>query len=285
MNPTGTVNRVKNRAVAKTRATVNTPVVEGLARFGYIARGLIYALIGLLSAQLAFSSGGQVTDQSGAIQMIGAQPFGKILLLVLTVGLFGYAMWGVIRALLDPLGRGSDAKGLVERAGFLLSGVSYAVLGLLAFYYATGVGKAGGGSQDLTATLLAQPFGKWLVVLVGLFWLGAGAGQLYTAYKEDFKKDLRPNLPANEKVWSERLGKFGFAARGVIFGIIGLLTVQGGLGVNPQKTIGFDDALSQLAHQPFGTLLLGIVALGLLAFGIYSILCARWMTVLPGHHG
>lgn len=283
MSPTSTVNKVKNQAVAKTRATVNTPAVEALARFGYIARGVIYALIGLLSAQLAFSSGGQVTNQTGALQYIGAQSFGKILLLALTIGLFGYAMWGVIRALLDPLGRGSDAKGLVERVGFFFSGISYSLLALLALYYATGIGKGAGNSQDFTTQLLAQPFGKWLVVLLGIVWLGAGAGQLYVAYKADFKKDLRPNLSPSEKLWSQRLGQLGFASRGVVFALIGLLTLRGGLGIDPKKTIGFDDALQQLAHQPFGMLLLGVVALGLLAFGIYSMLCARWMTILPGH--
>lgn len=283
MNPGHTMNNAKNQALNKTRQTVNTPVVEGLARFGYIARGVVYAIIGLLAVQLAFSTGGQATNQTGAIQMIAAQPFGDILLILVTIGLFGYALWGVIRALLDPLGRGSDAKGLVERAGFLISAISYATLGLLAFNYLSGYGNASAGkSPDIAVQLLSQPFGKWLVILLGVFWILAGAGQLYTAWKEDFEKDLKPNLPANERRLSQQLGRVGYAARGIVFLVIGFLTIRGGVGANAKQAVGFDDALLQLAHGPYGTLILGIVAVGLVAFGVYSMLCARWMTILPG---
>lgn len=278
-----TVNKITTKAAQQTRQAVNTPVVEGLARGGYIARGAIYALIGLLAAQLAFSSGGEITDQHGALQILGAQPFGKILLIVVAIGLVGYAMWGVIRAALDPLGRGSDARGLIERAGFLLSAISYGALAVVAFNAATGVGNASGAGkpQDLSAELLSKPFGPWLVGILGLFWIGAGIGQLYTAWKADFKQDLKSDLPANEKTWSERLGRAGYAARGIVFLLIGWFTIQAALTVNPNQAVGLDGALLKLAHQPYGMFLLGIVALGLLAFGIYSMLCARWMRVLP----
>lgn len=278
-----TVNKLTTKAARQTRQAVNTPVVEGLARGGYIARGAIYALIGLLAAQLAFSSGGEITDQQGALQILGAQPFGKILLIVVAIGLVGYAMWGVIRAALDPLGRGSDARGLIERAGFLLSAISYGALAVVAFNAATGVGSASGAGkpQDLSAELLSKPFGPWLVGILGLFWVGAGVGQFYTAWKADFKKDLKSDLPTNEKTWSERLGRAGYAARGIVFLLIGWFTIQAALTVNPNQAVGLDGALLKLAHQPYGMFLLGIVALGLLAFGIYSMLCARWMRVLP----
>jgi len=285
MNTGTTVHKIKTDAKQSARKAVNTPVVEALARAGYVARGLVYALIGLLAAQLAFSSGGKITDQQGALQILGGQPFGKILLILVAIGLVGYALWGVIRALLDPLGRGSDAKGLMERAGFLLSAVSYGALAVVAFNGAMGVAKAdaGGGPQDLSAQLLSKPFGPWLVGILGLFWIGAGLGQLYTAWKADFKKDLRPNLPANEKVWSERLGRAGYAARGIVFLLIGWFTIQAALTVDPKQAVGLDGALLKLSHQPYGIFLLGIVALGLLCFGIYSMLCARWMTVIPNN--
>jgi hypothetical protein len=285
VNTGTTVNKIKTNAAQHTRKAVNTPVVEGLARAGYIARGVVYALIGLLAAQLAFSSGGKITDQQGAIQMLGAQPFGKILLILVAIGLVGYAMWGVIRAVLDPLGRGSDTKGLVERAGFLLSGITYGALAVVAFNAGTGVGKASGAGnpQDMSAQLLSKPYGPWLVGILGLFWIGAGVGQLYTAWKADFKKDLKPNLPASEKLWSERLGRVGYAARGIVFLLIGWFTIQAALTVNPNQAVGFDGALLKLAQQPYGIFLLGIVALGLLCFGIYSMLCARWMRILPNN--
>lgn len=283
MNPSSTAKTIKKEAITKTRETVQTPAVKGLARAGYIARGAIYALIGLLAAELAFTSGGQVTDQVGAIQMIGSQPFGKILLILLTIGLVGYSMWGILRAVFDPLGRGSDAKGWIERAGFLLSAVSYATLAAAAFHFATGFGNANGGStQDMSAQLLSQPNGQWLVGILGLFWIGAGAGQFYSAWKADFKKDFKSNLASNERVLSERLGRAGYAARGIIFALIGVFTIQAALSANSAQAVGLDGALLKLAQQPYGMFLLGIVALGLLAFGIYSMLCARWMDVQPG---
>lgn len=277
-----TVNKITAQAAQNTRQAVNTPVVEGLARGGYIARGAIYALIGLLAAQLAFSSGGEITDQQGALQILGAQPFGKILLIVVAIGLVGYAMWGVIRAALDPLGRGSDVKGLVERAGFLLSAITYGALAVVALNAATGMRNASGASkpQDLSADLLSKPFGPWLVGILGLFWVGAGLGQLYVAWRADFKKDLKPDLPVNEKTWAERLGRAGYAARGIVFLLIGWFTIQAALTVNPNQAVGLDGALLKLAQQPYGIYLLGAVALGLLAFGIYSVLCARWIRVL-----
>lgn len=276
MSARATVNKIANKA--REAEPLDNPVLEAMVKGGYIARGLIYALIGLASVELAFSNGGRVTDQTGAIAMLGAQPFGKILLILLTIGLVGYAFWGFIRAVFDPLKRGHDAKGLLERAGFFLSGISYGSLAAVAFHFATGAGqKSAGNPQDMSAQLMSHPYGQWLVGILGLFWIGAGIGQLYTAYRADFKKDFKSGLSANERVWADRLGRAGYAARGIVFALIGWFLIQSAVQVNPNKAVGLDGALLKLTQGPFGIYLLGIVALGLLAFGIFSMLCARWI--------
>src|SRR5512135_3671617 len=104
------------------------PWVERLARFGYLMRGVVYATIGVLALQLALGTGGKATTQSGAIALLGSQPFGKILLILMVVGLASYALWGFVRAIFDPLHRGNDSKGIVARIGFAFSGLSYGIL-------------------------------------------------------------------------------------------------------------------------------------------------------------
>lgn len=143
-----------------------------------------------------------------------------------------------------------------------------------------GSSQAGANPADLSVQLFNLPFGKWLVVALGLFWMAVGLGQLYTAYKQDFKKDFQFNtMSAAERKWATRLGQIGYAARGIVFAVIGTLIVQAAQTHNPAQAQGFDTALLKLAQAPNGTLLLGGVALGLIAFGIYSAFCARWIKV------
>lgn len=273
------IKHVKTRAERTARETAASPAVEMLARLGYVARGVVYALIGLLSLQLALSHRGQVTDQTGAVAYLSAQPFGKLIVILLAVGLIGYALWGFVRALFDPLHRGSDPRGLLERAGFVVSGVSYGALALVALFYGIGVGSASAGKpQDMSAQLLSKPFGVWLVGALGLFWIGGAIGQAYMAYKADFMKDLG-GMSAQERTAMERLGRFGYAARAVVFALIGWFLIQSALTANPNQAVGLDGALWKLTNQPNGMVLLSIVALGLLAFGIFSMLCARWIRI------
>jgi len=280
MSASTTARTIKTKAEQAKRETVENPFVEGLARAGYVARGVIYALIGILAVQLALADSGKATDQNGAIQMIGAQPFGKWLLILLAIGLLGYSMWGFIRAFFDALGRGHDLKGLIERFGFLVSGVTYGALAVVAFNIATGSGNTNAGKpQDMSAQLMSHPYGQWLVALLGAFWIAAGLAQLYLAWKADFKKDFKPGLPTTERKWAEWLGRFGYAARGVVFALIGWFLIVSAMRFDPKQAVGLDGALLKLAQQPYGMPLLGIVALGLVAFGVYSALCARWIRV------
>jgi len=256
--------------------------VERLARLGYLAKGIVYTIVGVLAVQAAFGAGGQTTDAKGALGAIAAQPFGKFLLALLTVGLIGYVVWRFVQAVQDPEHKGDDAKGWATRLGYAVSGLIYASLAFTAIGLIRGSGGGGGGNskQDWTAQLLAQPFGQWLVGLVGAFVIGLGFYQLYKAYKAKFRKEMKLHeMSPTEETWATRIGRFGLGARGVVFCIIGFFLLQAARQSDASEVRGLDGALQSLAQQPYGPWLLGIVALGLVAYGIHMAVQARYIRI------
>ena len=256
--------------------------VERLARLGYLAKGIVYAIVGVLAVQAAFGAGGQTTDTKGALSAIAAQPFGKFLLALLTVGLIGYVVWRFVQAVQDPEHKGDDAKGWATRLGYAVSSLIYASLAFTAIGLIRGSGGGGGGNseQDWTARLLAQPFGQWLVGLVGAFVIGLGFYQLYQAYKAKFRKQMKlQEMSPTEETWATRIGRFGLGARGVVFCIIGFFLLQAARQSDASEVRGLDGVLQSLAQQPYGPWLLGIVALGLLAYGIHMAVQARYIRI------
>lgn len=255
------------------------PWVEQLTRLGYLVRGALYILLGILAIQIMLGRTSNQPTPNGVIEMIGATPYGKGLLLIAAVGLLGMTFWGFIRAAFDPLHRGNDADGLAQRLGFIASAVGYGMLLVATVQYLLGATMNAGNPQDWSAKLLAQPFGRVLVGVIGLGWLlGGGLWQIYSGWKTDFKKDLKMRqMSAREKQIMIGAGKIGYIARGIVFGLIGLFLILAAVQANPSQAKGFDGALLALSEQPYGQVLLGIVALGLIAFGIYSMLDAFWM--------
>jgi hypothetical protein len=266
------------------RATQNL-WMKGLTRYGYFARGILFAVIGFLALQVAFGKQGSLTDQTGALAAIAAQPFGRILLIVMLVGLIGFSLWGFIRAIFDPLDSGHDKKGILTRVGFVISAISYGALVYPFLQLILGTGSAPAKSQtqttqDVTAQILAQPFGPWLIGAVGLLVIGWSLGQLDIAYTAKFTKDFKTaEMNATEKKWTKIAGQIGIAARGVVFALIGFFLLQAALHVDPKQAVGLDGALWKLTQQPQGPLLLTAAAVGLMFFGLYSILSARWLDV------
>lgn len=257
--------------------------IERLARLGYAAKGVVYAVVGVLAAMAAFGTGGRTTDTNGALVTIVAQPFGKFLLGLVAVGLFGYVLWCFVQAIADAENKGTDAKGIVQRLGYAGSGIVYAGLALNAVQIVRGVGGGGSsnGSQDWTARVLAQPFGQWLVGIAGAAVIGMGFYQFYEAYKAKFRKKIKMNqMSDSEKKWALYSGRFGIAARGVVFSIIGIFLLQAAHESNANKAIGLAGALEALAQQPYGSLILGIVAIGLIAYGIYNLVLARYRQIV-----
>ena len=255
--------------------------VERLARFGYAAKGVVYGIVGLLAAQAAFGTGGKTTDTKGALQEIVTQPFGKVLLGVVAIGLFGYVLWQFVQAIKDPEHKGRDTKGILQRIGYAISGIIYAGLALSAVRIILGSASGNSNStQDWTARLLSQPFGQWLVGTVGAFIIGLGFYQFYKAFTTKFRKEFNlSELSDTEQKWVKAICRFGLAARGVVFCLIGFFLIQAARKSDAGEAGGLGEALETLREQPYGAWLLGIVALGLIAYGIYMVMQARYRRI------
>lgn len=258
--------------------------VEKLARFGYAVKGVVYGLIGVLAVMAALGSGGQTSGSRGVLRTIASAPFGQVLIGLVALGLFGYALWRFVQAFADPDRKGSDAEGVVKRIGYFGSGVLYAGLGLAAARLLLGNGGGGGsGADSWTARLMAQPFGLWLVGIAGALTIGVGLYQFYKAYRASFFDELKTGaMSAAERTWTKRTGRAGLAARGVVFCLIGAFLIEAALNANPDEARGLEGALDALAAQPYGPYLLGIVALGLVGYGIFCGINARYRRIRAG---
>ena len=264
-----------------TRNAATGKWMTGFARVGYAAKGVVYLIIGFLAAKLALGQGGAATDQRGALHTIYDQPLGKFLLIVVAIGLLAFALWSFIQAIYDTEGKGSKAKGIIARIGYAAVGIAYAALAFGAFQIATSTGSGGKSSststQDATAKLLQLSIGVPLVVIVGLVVLGVAFYLFAKAYNAKFQNTLNlATLRAQVKKAAIFLGRLGYGALGVVFTIIGFFMIVAAVQFNPQKAKGLDTALGELLHLPFGPVLLGIVALGLMAYGVYSFVEARY---------
>jgi len=267
-----------NRVAART-ATSSTAVRIG--RLGFAARGAVYLIVGWLSLRAAAAGEGTATDKQGALEAIAQQPVGIMLLVAITVGLFAYAAWSLVRAVFDPERRGHDAGGLVARGGFAVATVSYAGLALAAANLAMGSGSAGKGSdastQDWTARLLGAPFGPTLVIAVGVALFAVAGTEFVRAYTASFRKHLSlGGLRSEPRRWIVRIGRMGLVARGVVFALIGLFLIEASRHQDAGEAVGLGGALQKLAEQQYGQTLLGVVASGLVMYGLFSFVEARY---------
>jgi hypothetical protein len=277
---TNTLSNAGRQAEATGRAAVRGPWIEWLARFGYAARGAVYSIVGLLAIQTAFGSRGEATDTQGALQAVARQS--TALLWLLAFGLLGYAVWRLLQGTLDPENKGHEPKGLAQRGAMIASGLIYGGLALAAFRMASGSGDAGGGGQQgFTAEMMTKPFGRWLVALAGIAVIVSGLYQIHNGWTEKFRKHFKTQeMNADEQRLAVNTGKLGLIARGIVFLMSGWFLVQAALRFDPSQARGLGGALETLAAQPYGPWLLGLVALGLLAFGSYSILLARYRRIV-----
>jgi hypothetical protein len=260
------------------------PGLQLLERVGYVARGALYAVMGVLALKIATgSAGGQATDLTGALVFLIGNQFGKFILIVMIVGLAAYAIWGLVRAIFDPLHRGSDASGLMARLGFISSAVSYGAIALFGLKLLTGAGSAAVGdtTQKTAASLLAHPFGGQLTILAGIIAIGVAIGQFVEAYRATFQNDLKgAEMSPTQRSIVVGLGRYGAAARGVTFLVVGYFLIQAGIYKTASLAHGFGGAFVFLLSQPYGRLLLTVVALGFVALGVHSIACARWIRLM-----
>lgn len=252
--------------------------VERAARAGLYGKGALYVVLGLLAVNVALGGGGEEASQSGAIDAVAEQPFGAVLLGALAVGLTAYAVWRLAQVVIGPVGT-SDVPDPLLRASFLLRGLFYGALAVLAWRALLGGGSASGGGdqeQELTARVLALPFGVPLVVAVGIGIGVVGLYQFKTAASRDFLDAVRASaMSAQERRWFERVGVAGHAARGVVYVLVGGFLVRAALAYGPDEGVGLGAALAELAKAPYGTAMLLVVALGLVLYGGFCLVLGR----------
>src|SRR5690349_9872685 len=243
------------------------PWIVWFARVGYAAKALLYTVVGVLALQSALGNGGETTGSRGALTTLVRQDFGALILVVIAAGLFGYAAWRIIEAILDPERRGTSAKGLALRTSFAVRGIVHAALGLQAVRLATGTARGRGHAVEAwTARLLDAPFGRWLVVGVGLAVGGYGIYQLYRAWVAKLSRQLDlASLSQDAGSWLVHVCRCGIAALGIVFGICGWCLVRAGIAHDPSTAADTGEALRVIAHQRFGEAFLAVVAVGLIA--------------------
>ncbi|EMI15752.1 membrane protein containing DUF1206 [Rhodopirellula maiorica SM1] len=248
--------------------------VELLGRAGYIAKGVVYFVVGFLAFQLAIGAGGQISGARGAIREIGQQPFGRVLLGLIAIGLIGYTAWRLVQAGKDTEGDGTDAKGIAKRTGYVISGISYLLLGFFAASLALGIATSSGQSDAGQGFLLGSLWGRIVLGLIGAGVIGAGLAFGYKAYNAKFM--TKYNLAEmTEKLRTIALyaGRVGLTTRGVAFILIGGFLLSSAVqGTSSEDVTGLADALAVIASQSYGKVLLAVTGFGLMCYAVHTLM-------------
>lgn len=255
--------------------------IERLGRVGLVAKGFSYGLVGVLAVLVALGVGGAATDREGALRLLAKESYGAIILVALGLGFAAYAAWRFAQAVLDRDDEGNDFEGWAKRGGAFAKGLLYCLLSLLAFSFVTGPRGESRDEPEQTARVFDLPFGRWLVLALGVGLIAYGLANGYRSITGKFRKHLKTGQMEREDVRPlvNVAGFVGHAARMVLFSMVGVFLVRAAWQYDPQEAIGIDEALAKLAHQPHGQVWLGAAAAGLFAYGVFSLLQARYRDI------
>ncbi len=251
---------------------------ERVARAGLVGRGLLHGLIGLMALRIAAGEPQEQADQRGALAAVARQPLGRVLVLAIAASLLAYAAWRLLEAVVDP-----EDVGPLKRVGLAARGLLYLGFSWTALSLSLAGSKAQGGheQQDITARVLAWPFGQALVVVVGLVVIGVGLWNGWRIVSRSYEKELKEyEMSPQQCRWAKRVAQVGLLARMMAFALSGGFLVRAALRYDPQEAVGLDASLHQLATKPAGPPLLVFVGVGLIAFGIFQLVLARYRRVL-----
>ncbi|MFG1811364.1 DUF1206 domain-containing protein [Streptomyces sp. NPDC049040] len=262
----------------------DSKVVEVCGRAGFVARGVIYVLIGVLAIRIAFAdSGGQQADRGGALAEIAHKPFGGAMLWLLGIALAGMAVWRLSQAIIGQAGPDGDKPGkrAISAGRFVFYGfVSYSALAYAAGDKGSGSGSTDKKTDDVTAKVLDWPGGQWIVAIAGVAVVCAGLWIAARAIMHKFRKHLKMSeMSPRVRQAVDALGVFGGTARGIVFATAGGFAVAAAVQHTPGKSKGMDDTLRSFTGTPVGPWLLVLIAIGLIAFGVFSFANARWRKV------
>lgn len=251
--------------------------LQRFARFGFASIGLVYCLMGILTVLAALGLSSTKGDKSEAFKVVYDQPFGKILLIVIAIGMTGYVMLRVLQAFFDTENKGSDAKGIATRLNYASSAVVYLSLIVYAIKLAAGNPGSGDKRQFFVSKVMSYPMGEWIVGIAGLVIVGAGIYQIYLGISKKFMKHVQLYRATYREAF-EKAGMIGYVARGIVFSIVGYFFVRAALDSNPSEANGTREAFDFLQHN-FGNLLMGVVAVGLIAYGVFMFVRARHQNI------
>ncbi|HEX6500101.1 MAG TPA: DUF1206 domain-containing protein [Micromonosporaceae bacterium] len=262
------------------RRAVHSKPLEWLTRAGFVGYGLLHILVAWIAVQIVRGQGGREGDQSGAFRTLAHQPGGGVLLVAVAVGLFAMAFWQLLTAAVGHLDKRGKRR-VAERIASLGRVVVYTALGLGAAKVARGAEQSAAHSQQsITAGFLGTPHGRMLIIVAGVVVAAVGIGLAIYGVTRAFERNLRLAVMNEEMRAATRwLGGFGYAAKGSAYAIVGILLIVAAVTYDASKSRGLDAALHTLARQPFGGVLVAIVALGFAAFGVYCFAQARYRKV------
>jgi Domain of Unknown Function (DUF1206) len=250
--------------------------LDHAARIGLLAYGLVHLVVAWLAVQLALGDKEGSADSQGAVQQLNEQPFGQLLVWAVAIGMLLLALWQALEALFGY----RDEEGFTQvrkRVTAAGKAVIYVVICVGAVHAATGsTSSKKNGTDSTTSTVMDWPGGQAIVAAVGIAIIGIGGYLVYRAFTEKFAKHINAEGKSGETgtayIW---FGKAGYTAKGVTFGIVGVLFLYAGLTHEPKKSGGLDQALHKVLQQPFGPVLLVLIALGLACYGLFCFARAR----------
>lgn len=251
---------------------------ENFLRFGLISKGVIYCLLGVLAVLAAAGLRSEDASKAEAFKLIYEQPFGKVILIMLAIGMLGYITLRFFQCFKDSDNKGDSMKGLITRAGYGFSALMYLGLGIYVVKLVLdGPGGDGNSQQFIVGKVLQWPGGQWIIGIIAAIVIGSGINQIYKGVSGNFMKKISLIRSEFDKVF-KKTGVAGYIARGVVLGIIGYLLLHAALTHNPREAKGSDQAF-HFIENTFGSFLMGVVALGLVAYGIFMFVKAKYQNV------
>jgi hypothetical protein len=280
----GQVENVAKEVQGAAKEASKNPLVDRMARAGFIMRGFIYSLTGVIAIQVIVRARYDMPDRQGILAEIAARPLGGIILVAIAVGVLGMMLWGVIRALADPMKKGNGFQGVVTRLGYAFTGFIYGgmLIPILNLLTRAGIPQKGETerAQDVAAGILTYSWGPYVVGAVGVGLMVIGLLQIYRGLSTRFRDWYRVgDVDPARKYLALTLGRIGYVAHGVVVSILGVMALLAAYKTDPNQVGGMDRALLYLASQTYGAWLLAAAALGFIAYGIYSFLIAIWFDI------
>ncbi|MFI5957786.1 DUF1206 domain-containing protein [Cryptosporangium sp. NPDC051539] len=272
---TASVSGTGNRAGNTARRAARSDWITRIGRVGLVAYGVVNLLIAFIAIQVATGDSGEQANKNGALQEVAEKPFGSALLWIIAVGLIALAIWQFAEAIWGHASAGK--RRLKKRVISAGEGVLFAFLAFNAIKFAVGKPQSGSKTQTFTGKLLEQPFGQILVGVLGVAIIVGAAFVIWHGFKKKFREDLDlSHADAKARSAAERLGQVGYMGIGAAYAVVGVLVVTAAVSYDPDKASGLDGAMKTIASQPYGSVLLWLVALGFVCYGVYCFFDARY---------